>query len=117
MRADAVGTGSVEATKHYGARVALSIGLSVVLAIAVVPMLSAGLPWGFTAGAVVLAIVAGIDAALVTDRMLNAAAPVKATGGRESLGTSDRKKAIQLIPARVKQLQAERAVKYASVSF
>ena len=77
MRADAVGTGSVKARKGYGARFALSIVVAVALALLVVPMLSAGVPWVLTAGAVALAIVAGIDAALVADRMLNAPAPAR----------------------------------------
>ncbi|UYM04626.1 hypothetical protein [Solicola gregarius] len=85
MRADAVGTGSVVVRKGYGVRFTLSVVASIALAVLVVPMLSAGLPWGFTAGAVALAIAAGIDAAFVLDRMLNAPAPAAATGGREAL--------------------------------
>lgn len=85
MRADAIGTGSVKVRKGYGARFALSVVASVVLALAVVPMLSAGLAWGLVAGTVALAIVAGIDAALVLDRMLHAPAAATATGGHKSL--------------------------------
>ena len=84
MRADATGTGSVKVRKGYGARFAVSVIASVVLAIAVVPMLSAGLAWGLVAGTVALAIAAGVDAALVLDRMLNAPAPA-ASAGRETV--------------------------------
>ncbi|MGH3360365.1 MAG: hypothetical protein ACRDO7_16305 [Nocardioidaceae bacterium] len=73
MRADAAGTGMVEVRKGYGARLAVSVIASLVLAIAVVPMLAAGTAWGLVAATVVLAIAAGVDAALVLDRMMSGA--------------------------------------------
>lgn len=69
MRADATGTEMVEARKGY-ARLTLSVIASIALAIAVVPMLTAGLAWGIVAGAVALSIAAGIDAAFVLDRIV-----------------------------------------------
>ncbi|MGH3423304.1 MAG: hypothetical protein ACRDO8_01170 [Nocardioidaceae bacterium] len=64
-------TNTVEARKALGARLALSVLVSLVLAVATPALLMNGAAWGLVAGAVVLAIAAGVDAMVVADRMLS----------------------------------------------
>lgn len=73
MRADAAGTNTVEVRKGLGLRLTTSILASVAVAVAIVPLMAAGAAWGFVAGAILVALVLGVDAALVADKILNPA--------------------------------------------
>ena len=78
MRADATGTTELTMRKAPGARLVTSIVAALVLAVLAPVLLVNGAAGALVAGAVVLALVAGLDATVTADQLVRKPAPAAA---------------------------------------